>query len=70
MFTVAALYRFTPFEDPAALRAPLLERCLAHGVTGTLLLAREGINGTIAGTRGGDRGGVGAFADPARLRRS
>ncbi len=53
MFTVAALYRFTPFEDPAALRAPLLERCLAHGVTGTLLLAREGINGTIAGTAEG-----------------
>ena len=53
MFTVAALYRFTPFENPEALRAPLERACAAHGVTGTLLLAREGINGTIAGSRAG-----------------
>ncbi len=53
MFTVAALYKFTPFSDPAALRPGLLTACEAGGVRGTLLLAREGINGTIAGTRGG-----------------
>jgi len=53
MITVAALYRFTSFDDPAALRGPLVAVCAAQGVTGTLLLAREGINGTIAGTRGG-----------------
>ena len=53
MFTVAALYKFTPFDDPTALRAPLLAACEAVGVRGTLLLAREGINGTIAGTRAG-----------------
>ncbi len=53
MYTVAALYKFTPFEDPAALRPGLLERCLGAGVTGTLLLAPEGINGTIAGGRAG-----------------
>lgn len=47
---VAALYRFTPFPDPEALRAPLLAACEAHGIKGTLLLAREGINGTIAGS--------------------
>lgn len=47
---VAALYRFARFEDPAALRAHLLEACSANGIKGTLLLAREGINGTIAGT--------------------
>jgi UPF0176 protein len=47
--TVAALYHFTPFPDPEALRAPLLAACEAHGIKGTLLLAREGINGTIAG---------------------
>lgn len=50
---VAALYRFTPFADPAALRAPLTAVCDAAGICGTLLLAREGINGTIAGTRAG-----------------
>ena len=53
MYTVAALYHFTPFSDPAALRGPLLALCEAKGVTGTLLLAREGINGTIAGSRAG-----------------
>lgn len=46
---VAALYQFAPFPDPEALRAPLLAACDAHGIRGTLLLAREGINGTIAG---------------------
>ena len=49
-FCVAALYRFTPFDDHASLRAPLLARCEEVGVKGTLLLATEGINGTIAGT--------------------
>ena len=49
MFRVCALYRFTPFADPAALKPPLLAACEAAGVRGTLLLAHEGINGTIAG---------------------
>lgn len=49
MIAVAALYQFTRFDDPAGLRAPLQERCEAHGIKGTLLLAHEGINGTIAG---------------------
>ncbi len=49
-FRVAALYRFTRFPDPAALQGPLAKTCCAVGVKGTLLLAREGINGTIAGT--------------------
>lgn len=53
MYIVAALYHFTPFEDPVALKGPLAAVCCAHGVTGTLLLAREGINGTIAGDRAG-----------------
>ncbi|MCU9847989.1 rhodanese-related sulfurtransferase [Defluviimonas sp. WL0024] len=53
MLTVAALYQFTAFPDPAALRAPLLALCEEHGLKGSLLLAREGINGTIAGTREG-----------------
>ncbi|MBS1302350.1 rhodanese-related sulfurtransferase [Loktanella sp. SALINAS62] len=53
MFTVAALYHFTRFSDPAALRSPLLDACRTHGISGTLLLAGEGINGTIAGPRAG-----------------
>ncbi len=47
--TVAALYQFTRFDDPAALRLHLLAVCEEAGIKGTLLLAREGINGTIAG---------------------
>ncbi|CUS44542.1 MAG: rhodanese-related sulfurtransferase [Pseudomonadota bacterium] len=47
---VAALYRFARFGDPAALRAPLAHLCEENGIRGTILLAAEGINGTIAGT--------------------
>ncbi|KJZ21119.1 oxygen-dependent tRNA uridine(34) hydroxylase TrhO [Loktanella sp. S4079] len=53
MYTVAALYHFTRFEDPAALQGPLLDLCKSQGISGTLLLAKEGINGTIAGSRAG-----------------
>ncbi|PZO67857.1 MAG: hypothetical protein DI498_02455 [Paracoccus denitrificans] len=53
MLTVAALYQFAPFPDPAALRGPMLRACEDGGVKGTLILAREGINGTIAGPREG-----------------
>ncbi len=49
---VAALYHFTRFDDPASLRGPLLERCAALDIHGTLLLAGEGINGTISGLAG------------------
>lgn len=48
---VAALYRFVTLDDFEKLREPLLEHCRAAGARGTLLLAREGINGTIAGSR-------------------
>ena len=47
---VAALYKFARFDDPARLRAPLLTLCVEQGVCGTLLLAGEGVNGTIAGS--------------------
>ncbi|OOY29653.1 hypothetical protein BMI90_05315 [Thioclava sp. L04-15] len=53
MFTVAALYHFTRFENPEALKAPLAKLACAQGVKGSLLIAREGINGTIAGPREG-----------------
>ena len=47
---VAALYRFVRLEEYENLRGPLLAFCEARGIRGTLLLAEEGINGTIAGT--------------------
>ena len=53
MFTVAALYHFTRFEDPDSLRPALVALCEREGLRGTLLVAHEGINGTVAGNRGG-----------------
>ena len=53
MFVVAALYHFTPFAEPSAIKDPLAKTACAAGVKGTLLLAREGINGTIAGPQEG-----------------
>ncbi|WP_149141460.1 rhodanese-related sulfurtransferase [Gemmobacter caeruleus] len=53
MITIAALYHFTRFADPDALRAPLQALAEAEGVKGSLLLAAEGVNGTIAGSRAG-----------------
>jgi len=47
---VAALYQFTPLADLSDLRERLARLCEAQGVKGTLLLAGEGINGTIAGS--------------------
>lgn len=52
MWTVAALYRFQRVESPDALAAQLRARCVASGVCGTLIIAREGINGTIAAESG------------------
>lgn len=49
---VAALYRFARFDDPGALAAPLRQLSEGLGIKGTLLLAREGVNGTIAGDPG------------------
>lgn len=48
---VCALYKFVALPDFAALQQPLLSLMNQHKVRGTLLLASEGINGTIAGSR-------------------
>ena len=52
-FLTAALYKFVELPNFAALQSPLLAMCEAQGVKGTLLLASEGINGTIAGPQAG-----------------
>ncbi|WP_048307745.1 rhodanese-related sulfurtransferase [Halomonas sp. PR-M31] len=48
---VAALYKFVTLNDFEALREPLLDTLKAHDIKGTLLLAKEGINGTVSGRR-------------------
>ena len=50
---VAALYKFTRFADFEQYREPILNNMLDNDVKGTLLIASEGINGTISGTRQG-----------------
>ena len=50
---VCALYKFVTLDDYEALRQPLHDCMVEADVKGTLLLAVEGINGTIAGTRQG-----------------
>lgn len=47
---IAALYKFFPFPNCTASRAELAKLCCANAVKGTLLLAPEGVNGTISGT--------------------
>lgn len=50
---VAALYHFASLSDFRERRQPLRQRCDELGIRGTLLLAEEGINGTISGSRDG-----------------
>lgn len=48
-YLTAALYKFVSLPDYKNLQQPLLDVCIKHNIKGTLLLALEGINGTIAG---------------------
>ncbi len=48
--SIIAFYKFAPLPDYREMRAPLLAFCEERGVRGTILLAAEGINGTVAGS--------------------
>ena len=50
-FVVAAFYHFTELSDYETMRTPLKEFCNTLKLKGTILLAKEGINSTIAGSR-------------------
>jgi len=52
-YIVCALYKFVRLDNHESLCQPLLDLMLAERVRGTLLLATEGVNGTIAGSREG-----------------
>jgi UPF0176 protein len=49
-YRVAAFYQFTALPAPAELRAPIRDFCAGLELKGTMLLAPEGINGSLAGT--------------------
>ena len=52
-YLVSAFYEFVALENFAELQEPILEVCKTNSVMGTILLAEEGINGTIAGPESG-----------------
>ena len=52
-YKVAAFYKFVRLEDFKDIRKPLLETCRNLELSGTILLASEGINGTVAGSDAG-----------------
>jgi len=51
MHSICALYKFTRLDDFEAMQLPLKSFLNSLAIKGTLLLAREGINGTISGTK-------------------
>lgn len=66
-FLVAALYKFVALPDFETLKQPLLDACENAGVMGTILLAKEGINGTIAGPEAGIRAVLTHMRNDSRL---
>lgn len=48
--TVSTFYSFVSLDEPARLRAPILERMRALDIRGTITLAAEGVNATISGS--------------------
>ncbi len=65
---VSTFYQFVALPDFRALREPLLDELLRNGLRGTVLLAAEGVNGAIAGSRAGIDAALGAIRADARLR--
>ena len=53
MYVIAALYKFVNIENPEELQPNWKQKMLDNNVTGTILVAPEGINGTISGPREG-----------------
>ena len=64
---VTALYKFVELEDFHSLRQALLELCNRLEIKGTLLLAKEGINGTVAADAQATKELLDYFAQDERL---
>lgn len=67
MFHIAAFYFFADLDDPGAVRENLHDVCVDNDVKGTILVASEGINGTIAGSEDGIDTVLGCIRDDERL---
>ncbi|MGO1297905.1 MAG: oxygen-dependent tRNA uridine(34) hydroxylase TrhO [Vibrio sp.] len=66
-YVVCALYKFVRLEDYVELREPLMAVLEQHDIRGTLLLASEGINGTVAAPRASIDALLAWFKQDARL---
>lgn len=66
-YVVCALYKFVRLEDYVELREPLMAVMEQHEIRGTLLLANEGINGTVAAPRESIDALLAWFKQDARL---
>lgn len=64
---VSAFYRFVALDDHVALRDEIAGQCHVHGMRGSILVAPEGINGTIAGSRHATDAFFGWLRSDARL---
>jgi UPF0176 protein len=67
MFTIASFYRFVPVDDGDDLRSRLIDACTTNVVKGTILVAQEGINGTIAGPSAGVEAVISLLHDDDRF---
>ncbi|MCG8490324.1 MAG: rhodanese-related sulfurtransferase [Sneathiellales bacterium] len=67
MFVIAALYKFVPLPDYKEMQPKILKVCMDNNIYGTLLLAEEGINGTVAGPREGIETLLGYLRSDERL---
>ena len=47
----ASLYKFVTIDDPQSLQVKLKDLTISHHISGMLILAEEGINGTVFGAR-------------------
>ena len=64
---ITALYKFVELEDYRSLKTRLDQLCVRHDLKGTLLLAHEGINGTVAGSRQATQALLDFFKSDERL---
>ncbi|MEC8546025.1 MAG: rhodanese-related sulfurtransferase [Pseudomonadota bacterium] len=60
---VAAFYKFIQLSDPVAVQRDLQKACESAGILGTILIAHEGINGTVCASREGICALMAHFAD-------
>ena len=60
---VAAFYKFIHLSDPVAVQRDLQKACESAGILGTILIAHEGINGTVCASREGICALMAHFAD-------